>query len=104
MSAEAQATETPIPVQEMPIVGSKLHEHHRPLTDAERAEKDHEMYRLKREILDEEESLKTSAKARMAITRGTWPTRVAKVDDAIAEVRALRARLDVDVESAEAES
>lgn len=39
--------------------------------------------------------IKTSAKARMAITRGSWPTKVAKVDDAIAAVRTMRARLEV---------
>lgn len=46
-----------------------------------------------RQILDGD--CPTSAKARMAITRGSWPTKVAKVDDAIAQVRFMRARLSV---------
>lgn len=65
MSAEAQATEAiPIPVQQMPLVKTEIREVHRPLTAEERVEKDHKVYSLKREILDEEESLKSYTKER----------------------------------------
>lgn len=64
MSAEAQATTEAIPVQQMPLVKTEIREVHRPLTAEERVEKDHDMHRLKREILEEEESLKSYTKER----------------------------------------
>lgn len=63
MSAEAQATEA-IPVHQMPLVRTELREVHRALTPDERVDKDHDMHRLKREILEEEESLKSYTKER----------------------------------------
>lgn len=63
MSATQEATES-IPVHQMPLVKTELREVHRLLSPEERVEKDHDMHRLKREILEEEESLKSYTKER----------------------------------------
>lgn len=63
MSATQEATEG-IPVGQMPLVRTEMREIHRALTPDERLEKDHDLHRLKSEILEEEESLKSYTKER----------------------------------------
>lgn len=79
MSAEAQATEA-IPVHQMPLVKTEMREIHRPLTAEERVEKDHKAYQLKREILEEEESLKNYTKERKGAIQKLATERDALID------------------------